>query len=292
MAKQNRETLKRFFSAGKLPSEEHFADLIDSSLNVTDEGFSKSEDFGFEVTPQKPDEETGNLISFFRKLTDNLPSWSISYYGKEEALQFIHTNPAGTEHNTVLSLNKEGKVSISEPGVNSDNSLEDSTNSDDIKLSIGGAIRAPARIGVGIDQKSCVPADGMFHPITEILFGVQALEIVAKVEKRDSNRFAIMHAIALNACDPPRRLLNFLNRRNRIRVHQSYFSSPRDRLKLRWEPVKDDDDPGVSKYRLCIKSAFKFPEEIKIDYHVTKLWCNEVGSNQDVMDPNAEDFDD
>ena len=57
MAKQNRETLKRFFSAGKLPSEEHFADLIDSSLNVTDEGFSKSEDFGFEVTPQKQDED-------------------------------------------------------------------------------------------------------------------------------------------------------------------------------------------------------------------------------------------
>ena len=53
MAKQNRETLKRFFSAGKLPSEEHFADLIDSSLNVTDEGFSKSEDFGFEVKDKR-----------------------------------------------------------------------------------------------------------------------------------------------------------------------------------------------------------------------------------------------
>ena len=101
-----------------------------------------------------------------------------------------------------------------------------------------------------------------------------------------------MHAIALNACDPPRRLLNFLNRRNRIRVHQSYFSSPRDRLKLRWEPVKDDDDPGVSKYRLCIKSAFKFPEEIKINYHVTKLWCNDLGSNQDMVDPNTEEFED
>ncbi len=48
MAKQTRDTLKQFFSAGKLPTEEHFSDLIDSSLNTLDEGFDKSEEFGFE----------------------------------------------------------------------------------------------------------------------------------------------------------------------------------------------------------------------------------------------------
>jgi|TARA_B100001250_G_scaffold71778_1_gene58089 hypothetical protein len=292
MAKQNRETLKRFFSAGKLPSEEHFADLIDSSLNVTDEGFSKTEEFGFEITPQKPEEETGNLISFFRKLTDKLPSWSISYYGKEEALQFIHTNSAGTEKTTVLSLDKEGKISVSEPGASSDDLEEAAGISDQIKLSVGGAIRAPARVGVGISQKSTVPANGQFHPITETLFGFQALEIVAKVEKRDSNRFSIMHAIALNAFNPPRGLLNFWNRRNRIRVHQSYYSSPRDRLKLKWEAVADDESPGVSKYRLCIKSAFRFPEEVNINYHVTRLWCAGAEMDDDLVDHDLENVED
>jgi hypothetical protein len=36
--------------------------------------------------------------------------------------------------------------------------------------------------------------------------------------------------------------------------------------------VPDEDNPGVEVYRLCIKSAFQFPESTKIKYHVTKLW--------------------
>ena len=79
MAKQNRETLKRFFGVGKLPTEEHFADLVDSSLNIIDEGFDKTDEFGFEITPQKGSDDTENLISFFRKRVNCL-SFSTNIY--------------------------------------------------------------------------------------------------------------------------------------------------------------------------------------------------------------------
>ena len=117
-----------------------------------------------------------------------------------------------------------------------------------------------------------MPANGEYQPITEKLYGAQALEIVAKVELREEKRFAIVHAIALNAHNPSWRILNFWNRSKRIKIHQSYHSGPRDRLKLRWETVKDEEDADVVLYRLCIKSAFRFPNDAKIEYHVTKLW--------------------
>ena len=37
MSSKNRETLKNYFAEGQLPTEAHFADLIDSMLNMTDE---------------------------------------------------------------------------------------------------------------------------------------------------------------------------------------------------------------------------------------------------------------
>ncbi len=285
MAKQNRETLKRFFSAGKLPSEEHFADLVDSSLNIIDEGFAKTEKYGFEITPQKSTDDTENLISFFRKLTDKLPSWSISYHARNEALQFIHTDSADNSRKTVLSLDKHGKVCINGEEYSDTQESVASSQVNQVQLDVGGAIRAPARIGVGLDREAAVPANGQYQPITGKLSGFQALEVVAKVELKDEKRFAILHAIALNAHSPAWRFLNFWNRSRRIRIHQSYHSGPRDRMKLRWESVKDDDNPGLVQYRLCIKSAFNYPGDAKIQYHVTRLWGPEPGLGVDVFAP-------
>ncbi len=279
MPKQNRETLKRFFGAGKLPSEEHFADLIDSALNIVDEGFSKTPKFGFEITPQNSSSNTENLISFFRKLTDEHPSWSLSYQERDESLQFIHTDALNNKPKTIFSVDMYGKVSISTPDMdtNSESGSEDETEpesyTDQIMLDVGGRIRAPARSGVALTPDSSIPADGVFHPISEKLLGVQALEVVAKIEHREEERFAIMHAVALNACNPRPKVLNFWNRARRIRIHQSYYSGPRDRLKLRWKPAGDDDNPGL--YQLCMKSAFSFPEKVRIYYHVTRLWSQD-----------------
>jgi len=288
MAKQNRETLKRFFSAGKLPTEEHFADLVDSSLNIIDEGFDKTEEFGFEITPQKGSDDSENLISFFRKLTDKLPSWSISYHARNESLQFIHTNAATNERKTVLSLDQDGKITVCGEEFNEAAIANGELDSNQVKLDVGGAIRSPARLGIGLNNETSVPADGEYQPITEKLTGIQALEVVAKVELREEKRFAILHAIALNAYNPPWRVLNFWNRSRRVKYHQSYHSGPRDRLKLRWESVADEDNPGVEQFRLCIKSAFRYPGDARIEYHITRLWDSEWFAPEDLLPPEPE----
>lgn len=42
MAKTNRRTLKEYFSPGKKPDSSQFADLIDSMLNIVDDGLVKT----------------------------------------------------------------------------------------------------------------------------------------------------------------------------------------------------------------------------------------------------------
>lgn len=42
MTKQDRPTLKSFFRNGALPTAEHYRDLIDSSVNQVEDGFSKT----------------------------------------------------------------------------------------------------------------------------------------------------------------------------------------------------------------------------------------------------------
>ena len=66
MTKRNRNTLKNYFLNGSVPNQDQFKDLIDSNLNIIDEGFDKSPDEGLKVSQLG---DSGRLISFFK---DNL----------------------------------------------------------------------------------------------------------------------------------------------------------------------------------------------------------------------------
>ena len=49
MAILNRITLKNFFRKGSVPTETNFADLIDSSINIVEDGIGRSIDDGFRI---------------------------------------------------------------------------------------------------------------------------------------------------------------------------------------------------------------------------------------------------
>ena len=74
MAIKNKETLKNYFKKGGVVSEKHFIDLIDSSMNVIDDGISVDPKNGLRINP------TGiftTLISFSKK---NLKKRQISRF--------------------------------------------------------------------------------------------------------------------------------------------------------------------------------------------------------------------
>ena len=75
MALLNRQSLLNYFKKGSAPSERHFADLIESTVNIVDDGISREGDSGFKITPVG---RSKRLISFYKNFKQVNPEWSIN----------------------------------------------------------------------------------------------------------------------------------------------------------------------------------------------------------------------
>jgi hypothetical protein len=274
MARQERNTLKLFFRKGALPSADHFADLIESTVNQVDDGFDKTPEDGLKISSL---ESYDSLISFFRENRSTQALWTIGYDAEQDKLLFNKVDEAKRSH-TVLSLTPDGKVGV---------------NRKDPKcaLDIAGVVRSEGRIGVIPDTPKCkdrapgspVRADGKWHDITDTLKGCHALEVMAGVGLENKGRYAMVHAIAMNAFNPTGVLFNFLKRKNRIKCQHAYYSSHRDKLQLRWEGRGRE-------CRLRIRSRCHYGKDIFIRYYVTRLWLD--AKMKGSSDPNMEGFSD
>lgn len=243
MPKINRNTLKNYFKNGNVPSQDQFGDLIDSTLNIIDEGFDKTPEEGLKVA-QLGDE--GRLISFFREILGDKPIYFVRL-DRDEHIVF------GTaEGRNVLSL---GRSRISGADQNS------------YELDVGGVIKAEGRIGAG----SSVPADGRWHDITGTLTGCHAFEVMAGVGgPAGQGRYALVHAFALNTFNPKGPLFNFLNLKKGIKYQPAYYRARQDKLRLRWH------SEGAHVYRLQLKSNSDYGDGIQAQCYVTKLWFDET----------------
>jgi len=53
MPRTNRNTLKEYFKRGSMPNQKHFYELIDSMVNISDDGIDKNPDDGLRFLPRK-----------------------------------------------------------------------------------------------------------------------------------------------------------------------------------------------------------------------------------------------
>jgi hypothetical protein len=72
---QNRNTLKGFFTKGAIPSQENFADLIDSAINQNDDGITKLPTDPLRINASGPGD---TVLNFYQKATDSKPAWALS----------------------------------------------------------------------------------------------------------------------------------------------------------------------------------------------------------------------
>lgn len=257
MAKRNRNTLKNFFKEGALPTEHQFADLIDSSLNVVDEGFEKSGKHGLELSLEG---EGQSLISFFRKTQSSHPLWSMGLEPEQDNLQVQCNGIDSTSHRSVLTLSKQGQVGIGQKTPQAD-------------LDVGGVIKSQGRSGVESPALPPAYADGQWHDISEDLKGCQAFEIMAGVGQAEGGRCAIVHAIALQASAGPRLLSRLREGSTSIKTTQAFSQSRKDRLKLRWNPIEGGRN---RRFRLQICTQTPYAPEVQIQYFLTRLWHDET----------------
>jgi hypothetical protein len=271
----SRETLKNYFKAGSLPKQEHFHDLIDSTLNMEDEGFSKTEMDGLKIATGG---DSKSLLSFFRRsLGEGDPLWRLGLDERDDTLGFVHRDEAARAGaDPTLSMSPGGKV-----GVNTSHPERD--------LDVNGIARMVGRVGIVprrevdgiVDADPAKPpppvlANGQWQNITEPLPACHALEILAGVGgKRREGQYALVYALAISAFNPPGWYLNpfgfnFLHRKNKIRIQQAYFRSRKDKIELRWHGEQE-------RYFLQIRTRRDYGEDesgqpIRILYHVTELW--------------------
>ncbi len=268
MPSRNRETLRNYFAEGELPTSDHFTDLIDSMLNMSDEGFSKSADNGVEVsTPVNHDA----LLSFFRDQASKDARWSIGYGGDADELHFNAQSVLASQGTPpVLALHRgpppaDAAAAEGEPrsrvGIN--------TATPRHALEVAGIVGSTGRAGTcPLPEGKAPRADGEWHALTEPLSGCQAFEVVAGVGRPGFGRYAMMQAVALNAHQPPRGWFDWLTGRNRIRAQHAWYGKRCDRLELGWI-----DEPGQSgKYRLCIRTRCNYEADVIIQAHLTRLW--------------------
>lgn len=262
MSRQKRDTLKGYFAEGERPTASDFADLIDSGLNLVDDGFSRDPQYGVQI---KLVGDQSRLMSFYGASQSlDTPDWSVTCNsaGTLKFMPCVGTSGAGT-----LTLSKDGYIGVQQ-------------DSPAFPLDVNGTLRAKGRIGLS----GTVAADGNWYPITDTLTGCHAFEVVACVGLRgeQKGRYALLHAIALNTFNPTGFFRNFLGRKNRIKSTHAWYLSRADRLKLQWESVND----AQHQYRLSLKSMSSYGAKIDIQYSVTELWFDDM-SEPDLAKPEG-----
>jgi hypothetical protein len=261
MAKKTRETLKNHFRAGAKPTQGDFEDLIDSALNVIDDGIGKSERDGFKITQIGPE---ARLASFF-DLEHKDALWFIRVDSEDGTLYF-----GSGDRGDILALTGEGS------GTRGGGRVGVNVPDPEFDLDVAGVLRAEGRLGTPrrSGQKELrVPADGKWHDITPNLEGCHAFEVVARTglgPASRSGKYALLHAFALNAFNPKGPFFNFLNLKKRIRTHQAYYRSRSDKLKLRWAGEEGS-------YRLQLRTATDYGIDVDakphcVRYYLTDLW--------------------
>jgi len=247
MAKRNRNTLKNFFRDGAMPSSQEFADLIDSSLNTLEDGFDKSDQYGFEITVRGKNTE---LLSFFRDNLNQQPLWSVRFDERSNSLQFKPTGAA-----PLLSLTAQQRLGIA-------------TDTPASTLHVAGVITQQGCQGWQPTGKAQVAADGRWHDISGPLQGCQAFEVMAGTGNKGSGKYALLKATALNTYNPGGWWFNFLNRKKRICVQQAYYLSRSCKLELRWQALEQG-------YCLQIRSRTDLGANVRLSYYLTQLWFDE-----------------
>ncbi|TDK50627.1 hypothetical protein [Algoriphagus formosus] len=234
----DREQLKKYFRSGMLPTEMHFAILIDSMFNKVDDGINKSEEEGLMIFPSG-DEEV--LLSFYDSLKEKKASY-VLVNGKGETKGII-LKERGKDSPTIF-FQKGGNVGIG-------------TDSPSQKLEVAGMIASEGRVGVY--RQGQIPADGKWHNVLTKLTGCQGFEIVAHAGRKQKGKYALLHATALST---------FGKSKPKISKTCAYYGFWWNKIQCRWRG-------DTFNYSLQIRTGSNYGGDSKITYRIAKLWDDE-----------------
>lgn len=272
MTKQDRTTLKSFFRDGALPSAERYGDLIDSTVNQIEDGFSKTPADGLRLSSVG---ESRAVMSLYQGLSTPYPSWILEHGEAAGSLHFRQS--LGLTGNDLDSDAPEAEPKAGAPKappapsgltLSRDGRLGVHSDAPEWRLDVGGVARMQGRIGQPTEGLEQIPADGGWHDVTRSMTGCQAFEVMAGAGGEvNYGRYSMVHAIAMNAYHPRNPILNWLFRRRRIRSQTAMYGSYADRIRLRWVAASERHH-----FKLQMRTNANFGEGKTIRYYMTRLW--------------------
>lgn len=252
MEKLDRTALKNRFRKGKMPTEQDFANLIDSMVNILEEGFDKSSETGLKISQLMG---AGKLLSFYENISVDSPKWFMELAIDGDALHFgtPATPHVLTLRSIVQQVNGQAVSSVA-VGINNERP--------EAELDVEGTVVANGR--VGREGTLLALADGEWHDITEPLTGCEAFDVMAGVGGQDpEGKYALLHAIALNT----------FNGSSSIKEQHAYYGPKCNRIELRWSPAPQ---AGEFHFKLQVRTQCSYGSNIAIRYRLTRLWLDQM----------------
>ncbi len=253
MPVHGRKTLTNYFQGGALPAADQFRDLIDSSFNRVDDGIKKTPEDGICIASLSEP----NLISFYDQSVFTEPLWRVSYDKDGDALQIRRAGDAEGKLTSSLTIAGD-RVGV----------LQEAPQA---QFDVDGVMRARGRAGYPpVPQvDTATAAQGGWRALTEFVTGCHAFEVLAGVSGGEkSGRYALLHAIAMNAFNPAGLWTRLFGHGRPIRTLHASYGRRGDRLQLRWRTHATDP----RSYRLEIRSRCPLPRGQTVQAHIASLW--------------------
>jgi hypothetical protein len=272
VSQQDRTTLKSFFRDGALPTAQHYTDLIDSAVNQVDDGFDKTRTDGMKIASVGA---SRRLVSLYRGLGKQEASWTIEHGQAPGKLHMRQGNGDQPQENRAQGLASDGAGAAEAPAaltLTRDGRTGLGHEDPRCRLDVAGTARMEGRIGVTSPGMPYVPANGGWHDITPAMTGCQAFEVMAGAGgERTKGRYALLHAIAMNAFHPRNPILNWMFGRRGIRSQTAVYDSYAHRLQLRWNATEQPHH-----FTLQLRSNANYGDGYVIRYYLTRLWFDNL----------------
>ena len=260
MTKRNRDTLKKRFGDGEMPSASDFSDLIESVLNIHDDGIMHNERDGLRLTQISGD---NRVLSLYGAVEEKSAVWAFGLDQNRSSLTLDVGRRAGGRDDLGAADEDDGGgyavLSLIAPDADGGHArVGVNTRAPRCALDVDGVVASSGRIGAA--GANAAPADAEWHTIAGPFRACTALEVVAGAGKKDTGKYALMHAFALRTFDA----------KGDFTYHQAHYDSRRHRMQLRW--LDDRQVPGD--YYLQIRVNCAYGADTWIRYHLTSLWLD------------------
>lgn len=201
MAKTDRKTLKEYFSKGKKPDSSQFADLIDSMLNILDDGFSRLPERGVLLSPLN---SQGPVMEVRKRIQDDDPQWVLSL-GADMQLHIYRKE----EEEAFLTLYQDGRIVLGENGK--------------ANLTVNGTVQADSFTGAYLTGHT--PADGKWHLIGNQEYTCRVYRIVAACGVKNRGKYGIAYVTAMHCFGAHRRIYS----------RRTWFGERFNKIQFRWK---------------------------------------------------------